>query len=155
MKMQILLAMAILCFASCTKNNNEQMLIETDFSILITNINQEDLLSPSATGTFNSDNIKLFYLINGEKIEYYKSNYDNPKGYFIDSTNGRWGITLTPNDDPSSDYPITYIKWNETDEDTIKCQFKRGEGYCRISKIIFNDKIVWDNNGPRYFEIIK
>ena len=53
--------------------------------------------------------------------------------------------------------PVTYIQWNETDRDTIQCHIKRNEDGSLIfcTKVWYNDILVYDNNGERYFTIIK
>ena len=51
----------------------------------------------------------------------------------------------------------TYIKWNETDTDTLRCEVKKGDCYVRIAKVWLNNTLVWwEGNGKeRFFEIVK
>lgn len=137
---------------SCSKDNNnvQSSSIDTGILIYLKDINGNNLLN---TTNYKENNIKMFYLINNEVKEYYQSNLDNPRGFkfLVDDLPIR--IALGPNTTETEEFPITYIKWNETDTDTIKCHFRREVGndgsLLQCDKIWFNNKFVWDMSNPQ------
>ena len=157
MKKIILFALAFISLNACNKdeNNTAEFNLNRSFSILITNSENEDLLDPETPGTYNTNNIKIFYLIDGEKIERYDPNRDAPRAYVIGYAAERYGITIYPNIDESEEYPVTYIQWNEQDTDTVKCQFNRGDNFLYLTKLWFNDELVLEIGELCFFEIVK
>lgn len=57
-------------------------------------------------------------------------------------------MRLFMNDVPTELFPETYIKWNETDTDTIKASYGRGENFVICNKVWLNNRVVWDFNSP-------
>lgn len=55
------------------------------------------------------------------------------------------------------DYPITYIKWNETDTDTIKTHYNRTENSILLDKVWINNVLttLLDSNSGIEFNIVK
>ena len=60
MKNLILFIMAFISLNACNKDDdNAEFDLSRDFSILITNSENEDLLDPETPGTYNTNNIKV------------------------------------------------------------------------------------------------
>jgi hypothetical protein len=123
------------------------------------NSSGSDLLDPTVNNSYNTENIKLFYLQNGVEQLYLCGNCDHQKGYYFFERDNDYVIRFSPNFEIQQDGtdPITYIQWNETDRDTIQCHINRNEdgSYIFCTKVWYNDSLVYDNNGERYFTIIK
>lgn len=164
MKNLIYLITIIMGIFACNKEKNDDIHynLDTDISITVISENGIDLLNSDNTDAFLEENIKIYYLVNGEMEEVYDPNMDNPRNFSINEpeVNGdKYWMELSLNiaSDTTEVYGITYIKWNDIDTDTIQCDYKSGNGYTIITKVLFNKKNVWEGDGlnGRYFEIIK
>ena len=154
----------ILFIISCSKPNNiknEMVNIDTSINLIIKSNNGEDLLLTTTQNSLNTDNIKLFNLLNGQYIEVNNSNQDYPKNYFIFDYTDSKAIRIFPNDTNTEENPTTLIKWNNIDTDTIKCHFNRGSGndgsFVICDKVWFNGNLIFPNNQSigRYLKIVK
>ena len=150
------------CESSDTMDNNYYNL-DTAVKITVVDINGNDLLNPNNANCFLEENIIIYYLIDGEEEEIYDPNMDCPRNFCIyapDTADGKYWIGLTPNivSDSTVGYGITYIKWNDNDKDTIKCAHRSGEGYTIVTKVWFNDELVWNEDDEltnRHIVIVK
>jgi hypothetical protein len=155
--------LSLLLFSCNNENINPQSVnIDTGILIYLKDSNGNNLLN---TEKYKEKEVKMFYLINNEVKEYYQSNLDSPRGFrfLVDDLPLR--MALGPNTTETEEFPITYIKWNETDTDTIKCQFRRGSGndgsFLICDKVWYNSKLAWDmanpsqNNEGRKVDVIK
>lgn len=148
MKTQFLVLLSIFSLVSCSRNEepkNESVVIGNKIDVLIQNANGQDLLNKSTANTLNTDNIKLYYLVDGNPQEVYIPNSTNPKNYYIfnyEVYNSN-AIRIFLNDQSKDEYPIAYIKWNQSDTDTIKCHFYRDNGIVTIDKVWYNDRFVY------------
>jgi len=152
---------------SCNKDHivKDSTVVAVDISLAVKNKRGDDLLNPENPNSFKKDEIKIFYLINGKSEEassYYSDrgyDLDNPRSFSIfkyrNTNNYRIGIVL--NADISEEFPITYIKWNSMDTDTIKCSILRKNNSEIINKVWLNGKIAWSSSGntERFIQIIK
>lgn len=63
------------------------------------------------------------------------------------------------NDTETSEKPITYIRWNDVDSDTIEATYERdGPGIVLKNKVWLNGEQVWergDNTTNAYFILVK
>lgn len=169
-KRNLLPLLVFIIFGTSCSKNDEYTPINIDTSILISVVDSQgaDLLDHSTANHFSTPYIKIFHLIDEEKIEYKSSLYHerytpgfrfyapNQLGF---NDNTLFCLNAT---DPSrtEELPITYIQWSELDTDTIKCQFSRTEFSVFCTKVWCNGIEVWDvkNNNPndaRWFQIVK
>ncbi|NPA67323.1 MAG: hypothetical protein GXO50_01810 [Chlorobi bacterium] len=156
MKNLIYLLLVMSLIACSKEENTEQFIIDTDIDISLKDDDGNDLLDPNNTDSYDENTIKIIYEVNGEQFEFYDEKLDAPKGFFIYQHENEYRLRLFPNISDIENYPVTYIKWNESDTDTIKCLIERkfNSEICR--KVWFNDKVVWESyDTDRYFEIIK
>lgn len=152
---------AVITLFSCSKNDEAGSLgsiidAYVDFSIF--NAQNEDLLNPDTPNYLNSNDIKIFYVIDGKKQEFYKDNLDNPKGYFIGEQEGIYYIRIFLNYEETEEKPITYVQWGNTDTDTIQVLYKRPQNSILQDVIWLNGKQIWergDNTTPSYFILEK
>lgn len=154
----LILIISIFLFLSCSKNSGSDV-VDVGIHLKLENSTGSDLLDPNEGNTYNTENIKLFYIQNGVEQLYLCGNCDHQKGYYFFERNNKFVISILPNIEVQQDGtdPVTYIQWNETDRDTIQCHINRNENGSVIvcTKVWYNDSLVYDNNGERYFTIIK
>ncbi|MEO8774409.1 MAG: hypothetical protein ABI371_08815 [Gelidibacter sp.] len=152
----LLFFLSSICFTSCNLDDKEQFIIDTAVDISIKDNGGNDLLSTDNSISLNQNEFKIFYEINGEKIEVNNGNLDHSKGFFVYQHENEYRVKIFPNSDIKASEPITYIKWNETDIDTLRCEIERNENSEVCKKVWLNDKLVWQAyDTERYFEIIK
>lgn len=89
---------------------------------------------------FPLSDISATYLVNG-KIVQSNSPHDYPNNVLFYNKNQ--GVQLFLNDVPTEEFSITYIKWNKTDIDTIKSQYKRTGNSIVIDKLWIFENNNW------------
>ncbi len=157
------LVFAILTLSSCSKSNDDEPQIQHSINrgveISLKNINGEDLLDPNKPNSYNAENIKLYYLINGEKQEVFDQNMDYPRNFLIFKHESEYRIRIFQNDTETEiePLPITFVEWNATDTDTLQAEFYKADGLIQVIKTWFNGELKWDgeNGQENFFTIIK
>lgn len=166
MKTLIFLLLTMFMIISCSSNDNptnKGVYIDTGINLIIKNNLGEDLLLPSTPNTLNTDEIELYYLLDGQKEKVFIGNLTYPKNYFIYNYINSKAITIFPDYQSKDEFPVTYVKWNSTDTDTIKCHFNRGNKndgkYISCDKVWFNNKLVYptteNQKTGRFINLIK
>lgn len=149
--MKILLLFSGLLLLSCSKNDTGKSAQSIDVSLVINlkdSVNNENLIG---TATYPEDNVIVTYLINGNIVNL--SQGELPR-ILNDELPKRIAIFLNNNE--SEEYPITYVKWNDTDTDTIKAHFIRGDGFLYYDKVWINDVEVTNFEEPgHYYNLLK
>ncbi|WP_086478479.1 MULTISPECIES: hypothetical protein [Arenibacter] len=148
-----------LLYSCSSDDGKEQFVYDVSVEFSVKDSEGNDLLNPENSNSFDESEIKLFYLINGEVNEVYDGNMDHPRNFVINeyppASEYRIGVFL--NYSETEEQPTTYIKWNETDTDTLKCEVYRTNSLTKITKLWLNDEQIWtssDGTVP-YFEILK
>jgi len=157
MKPLTLMLISAMMLFSCQKEK-ESFIVDIGIEITVSDENGNDLLNPSNQNSFNEQNIKIYDLINGVVEEVYYPNYDNPRCFSIVEKDGIYRMMLSPNANEKDEFPVTYIKWNETDTDTIKCSISRGDNYVVCTKVWYNETLMWDGDncsGCRCIQVVK
>lgn len=151
----VLVAFSIIsCSSEDTKN---AVFISGGVEFNVLDIQGNDLLNPQIESNFNiTENIKIYFVINGEAVLFDKPNLDLPKGYLIYKKENedvyRMGLFVNLEGNTTT----TLIKWNNTETDTIKCEIERkGNYYISVSKVWYNNVLKYDGDGEIYFEIVK
>jgi hypothetical protein len=94
-------------------------------------------------------------LIDENKELFYRGNFDYPRGYaLLEDANGEKYLRLFLN--TQGELPVTLIQFNDTDIDTIECEFIRKNGNINCAKIWYNDVLEWnvkDKNSSENREI--
>ena len=148
-------------FVSCSKNNDDepqnQHSINRKVEISLKNSNGEDLLDPNNPNAYKAENIKLYYLINGEKQEVFNPNMDYPRNFLIYNHDPEYRIRIFQNDTDNETRPITYVEWNENETDTLQAEFFKTENTIQVIKTWFNGELKWDgsNGQDNFFTIVK
>lgn len=164
MKYSIFLLICTVLLSSCKDDGNSYDSIplgDRQFAFSMIDSENEDLLNPEIQGTYNTDQIKLYYLVEGEKEEVYEANLKYPRAYNIDAVDGMFYINIFANFNDEDEWPVTFIEWNGDDADTVKCEFSK-ENVKIIKKTWYNDELVWnwempvpDDVRPIYFNVVK
>lgn len=160
----LLIALSAVFIMSCNKDNNTagvSIYSVVEFSIF--NSENEDILDPDNPDHIDESNFEIFYEIEGEKVEFYKTinpgvTLDYGRGFKIYEHENEFRIAIFINHDDSSAKPITYVHWNDNDIDTIKATFNRRGGSIIQEIIWLNGEKVWeigDNTKEPYFTLIK
>jgi hypothetical protein len=149
MKMKYLsIAIMVLSIFSCEDIPTN---IDIVTHLLVYNDQNENLLDPTTIGCYKEEEIKLYYLKNGVKEEVYNVSYNWPRNFDIfkvESTDD-YAMVLVPLEGKiNGEITTTIIKWSDQDEDTVKTEMIRFEtnvNVTSISKIWFNDKLLYDD----------
>lgn len=144
MRNLILTIVIISSIVSCnSKNENEPINynIDTKIDILVKNSEGIDLLNPSNEYLFNLNNLKVYYILNGENKQTDFKILNLQEG--INGATAKYSLRMFPNNYASNDV-ITYIKWNDIDIDTLKTNYKSGKNSVICSKVLYNNKVVYD-----------
>jgi len=116
-----------------------------------------DLLDPATPDHFREEGIKLFYEVDGEVIEVYDPNMGDPRNFYIYNHENEYRIMVFLNHADTSEKPVTYIQWNDTDTDTIEATFMRNRNNVVVNQVWLNELEIWDSTlvDNQYFKLIK
>ena len=151
---------AVVSLFACSKSDemspagfNENAFFE--FSVF--NSQNIDLLDPATPDHYKEEEIKLFYEVDGEMIEVYDPYMSAPRNFFIYNYENEYRIRVFLNHTDTSEKPITYIQWNDTDTDTIEATFKRNRYNITVNQVWLNELEIWDSTmvDNQYFKLIK
>ena len=154
---KLILVISIFLLSACQKKDNNEFVLDTGFCMIVLDENNNDLLNPNNNNSFKEENIKIIYLIDGNEIEVNKPMLDYPKGFRIFEHKNEYRLVIFPNNDIDTEFPITYIIWNGTDRDTVKCEIRRTDNSEICRRIWYNGELTWDSseNKERFFRIRK
>jgi len=151
----LLLSVLITLFSSCEEKLCGCTVIDADVNIVITDSDNRNLLDPSTPGHFNKEDIRIYFVRNGQRQEAYAPNLDAARYFSINQTTDDNGFVmkLLPDlETRDSDITTTIIKWNETEEDVVTCEVRHSDNTTIITKVWYNDELGYDQNdtqGPR------
>ncbi|NOQ27457.1 MAG: hypothetical protein GQ564_19005 [Bacteroidales bacterium] len=170
-KIKILVLLFMILGLSCSEDEpiTEGVFISLDVKISLTDQQGLDLLDPNNQNAINTDNIKIFHMIDGELKKFSKYLMDDSKCYriynptelgFNENYVFNFAYTSPSYYTHEKEEPITYIQWNETDMDTVRCQYQYTSNSSICTKVWFNEIVVWDRddseaNSSRWFQIVK
>lgn len=161
----IFLITIIILATACEKESENIVLYDANFDFGLRNAKGEDLLSKHTEGTYNTDKIRLYNVIDGQAILIpYQGLLDHPWSYLIfleKDTNWIRPMPIqgkNPFTDTGTDKTHVYktlIEWNENETDTI--DLIQDIGQKGIARIKYNSKEVWNgyNTSARRFTIYK
>ncbi|MCB2197431.1 MAG: hypothetical protein KQH79_16345 [Bacteroidetes bacterium] len=172
-RLKMFFIVILLAVISCSEEEDTKSysVISTTVKIAIVNDQGEDMLDPQIQNHFDENDIKVLHKINGELEVFSEGLLDASRGFKIYKPyelgfNEQYLFCLLATD-PSyktgylDDYmPIAYIQWNETDMDTLQCQYQETGAILRTVTVWFNGIEKWNyentyNNDPRLIEIVK
>lgn len=147
-----------ICLLTACKDKQENLVRDTAVEISFSDKHGNDLLDPAFTNAFNSENTDLYYFKDGQPEPVYNGTMNNPKGFIIFQAGTKHLIRIFPSEYVHDRRTITHIQFNKNDTDTIVCQMKtigKSNKSVIVTKVWYNEELVWDGTGPRYFNIIK
>lgn len=155
MRTIIFLTFILIAMNACDRDQ-EKLVLDAGIEISVLDGDGNDLLNPLTNNAFIESNIKIYYLVNGELEEVYYPNYDNPRNFSIYERDGFYRMGLSPNANEKDELPVTYIKWNDNDTDTIKCSFSRTDNSVICTKVWYNESVMWENySSCRCIQVVK
>lgn len=144
----LLIILVVTALIACEKSNDMEAQyssnIEVGIEFSILNSQNEDLLNPENPNHLDVTKIKLFYLINGEKQEVYNPNLDSPRNFRIFKDENEYRIAVFLNHTETSEKPITYIQWNDSDIDTLEVDINRTQNSILQNEIWLNGIHIWE-----------
>ncbi len=147
----IITLMIISCSNDDDNGSDQQFVLDNGFKIKVLNAQDEDLLNPETQGALDYNEMKLFYLIDGEKKEVFENTADQPRNLFlfnetmpyqlgVGTYDGIDNFSSKDNDIFSGEH-TAYLQLSDTDTDTIKTSWEsKKDLYFRIKKIWYNGK---------------
>ncbi len=172
-----LLTMTLSIFGCRKSDSGEDLVLDLHTDMRLVNKSGENLLDPSTPNNFNTNTIKVYYLLNGQKIEMSNTNLDAPRQYMIyqveaHSNNypGEYLMRIYLNKDgiknsSGAEEATTYIQWNNAQTDTLVTQIRRTGSSIFTEKISYNGVVKWDITSTpkiedtsfpgRFFQIMK
>jgi hypothetical protein len=160
----ILMILAFTALAACNQDDEDMngFNLENQIYLSFKNSDGQNLLDTSIENSFAIEAFKLYYLIDGEPVEV---NIEN--GYNMGNIELTSDKLLKVFTNPSSSNiveeisefdiveNIAYLKLSETDTDTIKTHSKSSQNYFLLSKVWYNDELVWERETGGVIEIMK
>ena len=160
----LIMILTFTAFVAC--NNDDKNMsgfnLENQIYLSFKNSGGQNLLNTSTENSYNVESIKLFYLIDDQSIEVTIEN-----GYNMGSTELTSEKLLKVFTNPSSsniveetsEYDvvenIAYLGLSETETDTIKTHSISNRNYFLVSKVWYNDQLVWKKETGGIIEITK
>lgn len=146
---------ALINIFSCNKQSTKSEARYTLVVFKIENALGQNLFDPATTGYYRPENIKVFYLVNGEEKLYSKPNLDYPHGYrILNSSAIGYYMTIFANTEATESPTTTYIDWGNGDKDTLVCAMNKKDGvYQMITDAWYNNEKI--NNIAGGLNILK
>lgn len=156
---KLILVLASLCVVSCNNDDKgmNSAVYSVRFNMRVLNAEGEDILNPEHPDAIDTDQIKLYYVINGTAVEVYDPAMDSPRNFGVDEdpNDGFYKISIIANH--TATVTETYIDWNETDRDTIICTIEFHDNATFLRKVWYNGEYKLDTaaNMGLTFDVVK
>lgn len=151
------LLVLLLLFVSCKEKMETAFNVDTRIDIQVMDSLRNNLLNPIFSNSYKKEEIRIYFMSNGEKKYIYEPLMDYPNHFFIydDFNTGDFHIRIFPNDSQEENLPVTLIQWDTSDIDTITCHFRR-EGYIYCDYLWYNKRYIEAaNSHNRHFTVVK
>ena len=144
---------------SCKKKSVKETAIYLSVYIKVQNAQGQDLLGPQTTGYFKPEQLKIYYLVNGEEKLYDRPNLNISRGFtiFNASTYGCYLMNVFVNNANAENEPTTtYIDWGNGDRDTIVAAIDKRENYQMITNAWYNgEELSNEKESGFLFQVFK
>ncbi|MFD0933289.1 hypothetical protein ACFQ0R_11835 [Psychroflexus salinarum] len=160
----ILMILAFTALAACSQDDEDMngFNLENQIYFSLKNSDGQNLLDTETENSININDIQLYYLIDDEPVEVTIENGYN-MGSIELTSDKLLKVFTNPSSsniiDETSEYEvvenIAYLKFSETDTDTIKTHSKSSQNYFLLSEVWYNDELVWERETGGVIEIMK
>ncbi|WP_207506475.1 hypothetical protein [Telluribacter humicola] len=116
-------ALSILLFTSCKEPVISGIDLDAQIHLIVKDTLGLNLLDPSTPNHYNPDDIRLYYLVDGQKVEQYYPNLSSPRHFAVmrNESIDEYFIRIFLHDGTlNQEVTTTYIQWRKGDEDTIR-----------------------------------
>ena len=156
----LLLSLIFIILFGCSNDKDPEAKIgyiyDVGLGIFLEDSNGNNLID---TEGYDSSKYRIYSKKNGELEMFYNYFSDSPFGYSVGTINGRVQCGINLINDSTVEISETYIKWNETDMDTISTFIERTQYSTKAKKIWYNSDLVWDEetipNTERVIVVVK
>ncbi|WP_456376551.1 hypothetical protein [Lutibacter sp.] len=160
----ILIILTTIILFGCTKDNTNMNSynLENQIYLSFKNANGQNLLDNSTENSYNIEAMKLFYLVNDEPVEVTIENGFNMGSIELTSdkllkvfTNPSSSNIVEETSEYNVAENIAYLQLSSTDTDTIKTHSRTSQNYFLVSKVWYNNELVWERDNGGIIEITK
>ena len=148
---------------SCSKEPKDgPCIVNLGVDFYIVNQDGEDLLNPETPGFFPFEDMKLYFLIDNEKVEVFDPNLDSPSNIMLITETSPFRLRCFTNDSEEGftheengykiGTAITYLELNEDDTDTIITEWASKECFIGNNKVWYNGEF---HERGSVFQIVK
>jgi len=126
---------------NCKKEQGKGAIVEIGVEIVYKNNLGEYLLDPTIPNHFSLNDMHVYNVQNGKKIERYYPMLDNPRmlAIFKDTTSKpiKYGL------DVACEVDTTLLALNQNVTDTIVCSIDKSNGNTIVRKVWYNGVLKW------------
>lgn len=174
MKNLFFLVLIVSITLSCQKESKDEisaegLIIASGISLKFVNDTGQDLLNPILESSFDFTQMKLYYQIDGEKVEVFDTLMDSPRNLKIIEEEGSYTLRvvtnqdykngLSENDEIITGRSIALLELNSNITDTIETEwdFYKNSGSFFVMKIWYNGEYhdFESDTYSGYFTIVK
>lgn len=143
----IFLIIILFILKACSTSVCGCAFFNTDITLNYVDQNGEQLINTDHPHAINYRNFDMYYVVKGKKERVHEFE-------IIERDSGNYYINLYPNIIRGQKTAITYIEFGDSTLDTIKVQYKAGDGLEIVNKVWYNQELRWeikkDGGGPRF-----
>jgi hypothetical protein len=135
-------------FSSC-HHDDGPTIIDLSICLWVRDASGKNLLDSTTQGYLKQKDIRVFYLEDGKKKEFYNASLDVPRNFsiFKNDGNGEWvfGLGAYESKSNQTDTTTVFVQWRAGLEDTLKCEITK-VGYSSFcTKVWYNDALKFDD----------
>lgn len=149
----LLLLMLPLLISSCGRDYPTIVDLYIDFWLRDSNL--KNLLNTETPSFYKKEDIRVFYIEDGIKKEFYNPSLDAPRHFLIDKNegNGEFAFRLFVYEGKSKETEITttLVEWRTGLVDTVKSEITRFNNSTIATKIWYNSVLKYDNDTAQSF----
>lgn len=148
MKTYIKLSCLSLFFLSACKDPViKGVTVDTVINLIVRDQNGKNRLDPSTPNYYKPEDIRIFYLKDGQKQEVYNPSLDIPRNFKIiksETTNEYVFRVFVNEGSVDQEVTTTYIQWRAGAQDTVNSLITRSSSSIYCDKVWFNDTVRYD-----------
>jgi hypothetical protein len=160
-KMKHLLFPLFTLISACQQKEYCCTNIDIDVDIFLKNKAGQNLFLPATPNAIDPNAIRLIYVVGGLEESFYAGHLDCPTNVCFDDDLGMEHVAIFPNDIENELYPVTFIRWTDTDTDTMRCHFiRKNQGsYLVCDSVWLNETLMFPDSAlsgfGRAFNVVK